>query len=60
VIAYLVAPLLILMSCFTFGLFLLWNPKFRARFFYKKVNSLGNATHIQVDGRDGNFEVVKI
>jgi hypothetical protein len=47
---YFVAPLLTICTAFIFGLCLFWYDSFRAKFFYKKVKSIEQATHIMIDG----------
>ena len=55
---YGVAPVLILCSGLIFGLFLFWYESLRAKFYYRKVKSMEQATHIMVDGQQTKHVVV--
>ena len=47
---YVVCPILIICSALIFGLVLFWYESLRAKWFYRKVKSIDQATHIQVIG----------
>ena len=47
---YLFAPLLTLCTAFIFGLALYWFQCLRKKFLYKRVKSIREATHVEIDG----------
>ena len=54
---YFVVPVLSLMTGMIFALCLFWFDNLRISFFYKKVKTINEATHILVNGILGNKEV---
>ena len=55
---YFMAPLLSICTAFILGLCLYWYPNLRAKFYYKKVRTLQEATHVRVEGLyDKNIEI---
>lgn len=48
--ALIVAPILSIITGLIFALCLFWMPKWRARFVYRRVDGLSQATHVVVTG----------
>ena len=58
---YLVVPLLSLITgIIIFPLFLYWQKKKQRDWLYYRVEATADATHIYVEGRDGNIDIVKL
>ena len=55
--AYLVVPLLSVLSLLILPLFTFWMPSLRARLMYRKVTRVELATHVLVEGLDGNLDI---
>lgn len=58
--AYLLMPLLSLLTLFILPLRLYWSAELRAYYLYNEVGALEQADHLLVKGKDGNIEVVGI
>ena len=58
--AYFFLPVLSLVSLFILPVWLYWSVPLQASMMYSKVDSLQQATHFLVQGRDGNIEIVQI
>ena len=58
--AYFFLPVLSLVSLFILPVWLYWSVPLQASMIYSKVDSLQQATHFLVQGRDGNIEIVQI
>ena len=58
--AYLLVPILSLLTVFILPLRLYWSADLRSKYLYSQVNSLNDADHILVRGKDGNIEIVKL
>ena len=58
--AYLLVPILSLLTVFVLPVMLYWKAHLRAKYLYWSVTSEGVATHLLVCGRDGNVEIVPL
>ena len=57
---WLVVPILSLLTLLAFPVFLYWSKPMQSRWLYTRVVSVEAATHLYVEGRDGNKEIVKL
>jgi len=57
---YVVAPILTIVTAFIFGLCLYWFDSLRVSVFYTKVKTIDEASHMFVEGRQGNKEVLEL
>jgi len=55
-----VTPFLILATGLLLGIAIYWDTSLQSVFFYKKTEKLEDATHILVEGRLQNLEIVKV
>ena len=58
--AWVVAPLLTLITVFIYGIYLYWSEEGRSALVYRKVKRLSDATHVSVRGILGNYEIVEL
>jgi len=58
--AYILVPLLSLLTLFVLPLRLYWSAELRAKYLYNQVAALEGADHLLVRGKDGNVEVVAL
>ena len=58
--AYLIMPLLSVLTLFVLPLRLYWHKTLRAKYFYTRVNQLPLANHLLVTGKLGNCEIVAL
>jgi len=58
--SYLLFPLLSVLSLFIYPVCVYWYPSLRKKAFYSECEGISEASHLYVEGEDGNCEVVKI
>jgi hypothetical protein len=58
--SYLVVPILSVLSAFILAICLYWRTNLRKKLLYKEVLDVNDATHILVQGREGNIEIIPI
>lgn len=55
------APLLTICTVLIFALVLYWYPTLRVKFYYKKVKTIEQATHVKIIGRTlKNLEIKEL
>ena len=52
--AYLVTPILAIVTLFSWPIILYWSVERQRDRLYKKAHSIADATHVYIRGRDGN------
>ena len=57
---YVLVPLLALCTAFIFLLVLQWSRKARKSMLYSETDEINSATHILIEGKDGNTEIVSL
>lgn len=57
---WLLVPLLSILTLFVFPIFLYWRKEMRSRWLYTRATSIIASTHMYIEGRDGNQEIVKV
>lgn len=58
--AYIVVPIISILTLFFVPLKMYWNNELNARMIYNVVADLAQATHVLVRGRSGNVEVCEL
>jgi len=59
-LSLIVTPLLILATGLLLGIAIYWDTSLQSVFFYEKTEKLEEATHVLVEGRLKNLEIVKV
>ena len=57
---WLLVPIVSLLTVFAFPLLLYWRKSMQRDWLYLKVNQVEKASHIYIEGRDGNKEIVAL
>jgi len=57
---WLLVPLVSLFTILVFPVFLYWSKPMQSRWLYSRATSVDDATHLYVEGRDGNKEIIKL
>ena len=58
--AFLVVPLLSILTVFVLPLRMYWNTTLRAKYWYDRVDRLTDATNVLVTGKLGNVEISRL
>lgn len=58
--AFLVVPLLSILTIFVLPLRMYWSTTLRAKYWYDRVDKLANATNVLVTGKLGNVEIARL
>jgi len=58
--SWLLVPILSILTIFIFPIFLYWKQEMRRDWLYKRASSIESATHMYIEGRDGNKEIVEV
>lgn len=56
--SFLLLPILSLLTLFVLPIWIYWSSELKAKFMYSRVANLLSATHLLVEGKDGNIEIV--
>ena len=57
---WLLVPLISLVTLFVWPIFLYWKIPMQRDWLYKPAVSVETATHIYIEGRDGNLQIVNV
>ena len=57
---WVVAPILSLLSLLVWPVFLYWYKTMQRDWLYRPATSIDSATHLYIEGRDGNKEIVRV
>ena len=57
---WLVVPIMSLLTIFVWPVFLYWKKPLQRDWLYKRAQSIEAATHIYIEGKDGNKEIVSV
>ena len=58
--SYLLLPFLSLITVFVLPLRMYWNTKLVARYMYSRADTLSEATHLLIRGKEGNLEITEL